>query len=426
MPFAQINVGRAKPLRVLQVGTVNKPIGPRNGYSPIETVILNIDQGLHNLGHRSIVACSADSTVAGEHFPTIARSLGDYCRDSSPEGDAQIDRHLEMALERARAGDIDVIHMHQWFERVYSGRFNPPVPIVMTLHVPGADSGVAEFASRLPGRISWTHPRIHNVAISDYQRRQYADLIPVGATIPHGVDVSDFLPPANGLPQSYLFSIGRITEVKGQDTAIEVARRSGKRLILAGCVQNKPEDSAFFDQLKSSIQLSVDLTAEPVGPDYFERVMRPILSTRHQIIYVGELTAAATKHWYHYAEATLFPIRWGEPFGMVLIESMAAGTPVIAFAEGAVPEIIRDGETGFIVDSVDSMVRAVGRLAELDRQASRRHVATTYSTLGMAEQYAALYQRLVEPMESAATRAQLADILTIAPPPVITRQRVAL
>ncbi len=381
-------------LRVLHVATINKPIRPHNSYGPIETVIYNIDKGLTELGHDSIVASSADSRVVGELFPTVPQSLGDYCRDSTPENDARIDEHLRRALQRARAGDIDVIHMHQWYERVLTGRFNPPVPIVMTLHVPGHHSGMSELRTIDRGAFNGTRT-FHSVAISEYQRAQYASLVPVVATVPHGLDVADcpFWPEQAG--GSYLFHIGRITEVKGQDTAIEVARRTGKQLIIAGVVQNKPEDREFFARLQPSIDLVHDVSEEPVTADYEARVMAPLLASGKQIIYIGELSAEAAKAWYRNAEATLFPIRWGEPFGMVLIESMAAGTPVIAFGEGAVREIVRDGVTGFIVDSVDEMVRAVSRVPGLDRMAARRHVADRFSTRRMAEGYVAVYRDLI-------------------------------
>ena len=194
----------------------------------------------------------------------------------------------------------------------------------------------------------------------------------------------------------YLFNIGRLTQVKGQDIAIEVARRSGAKLILAGCVQNKSEDQAFFSSLRDSIDLVADVGHCPVTDDYFERVMKPILSSDKQIIYVGELGTDAKKHWFQRAEATLFPIRWGEPFGMVLIESMVSGTPIVAFERGSVPEIVRNGKTGFVVDSLESMIEAVGRIKQIDRRDCRRHVAKNFSIHRMAEAYEAVYRGLVD------------------------------
>lgn len=382
---------QSKRLNVLHVATINKPITSQIGYGPIETVIYNIDKGLSALGHRSIVACSSDSTVTGEKYGTVPRSLGDYMRECTPEGQAIVDLHLSRALARAKMGDIDVIHMHEWFECVYNGSFNPPVPIVMTLHVPGQHSGITEFREQYPDTPS--RPP-HFVAISEYQKRQYTDLITVAKTVLHGIDVEEY--PFKEKPdrENYLFTIGRITRVKGQDKAIEVAKQSGSKLILAGCVQNKMEDRAFFACLKKSIDLVVDVGRHPVDGDYYGNVMKPILSSNKQIIYIGELGTAAKKHWYRHAKATLFPIQWGEPFGMVLIESMASGTPILAFREGAVPEIVMHGETGFVVDSVASMVKAVGRIDHIDRRNCWRHVKEHFSIKRMAEGYSELYEQL--------------------------------
>lgn len=385
---------RVKPrrLNILHVATINNPISSQLGYSPIETVIYNLDKGLHTLGHRSIVACSADSRVAGERHATVSRSLGDYMRECTPKAQAHVDRHLAGALVRAQQGDIDVVHMHEWFERVYNRSFNPPVPIVMTLHVPAVNSGIAEFDATAPTVVDRRQP--HFVAISDHQRREYAGLVPVSDVVPHGVDVDEYI--FRGEPEAmpYLLSIGRISPVKGQDVAIDVARRSGAKLIIAGCVQDKAEDRAFFESLIGAFDLVVDVGQEPVGSDYFERVMQPILASDAQVVYIGEVDTAAKKHWFRHAQATLFPVQWGEPFGMVLIESMASGTPIVGFRRGAVPEIVQDGKTGFFVDSVDEMVDAVGSVARIDRRDCRRHVEERYSIERMAEGYEAVYERL--------------------------------
>jgi glycosyltransferase involved in cell wall biosynthesis len=409
----------SRPLTILHVATINKPIAADIGYGPIETVIYNLDKGLHELGHRSIVACSADSVVTGEKFATVSRSLGDYWRSADAAGRAHIDTHLSRALARAQAGDIDVIHMHEWFERVYDGSFQPSAPIVMTLHVPGRNSGVAEFRQWNPGMPAY--PDVHFTAISEHQRRQYAGLLPVTRTISHGIDVDDYHFQETSNRGSYLFSIGRITSVKGQDLAIEVAKRAGAKLILAGCVQNKEADHEFFARLQPSIDLSADLSGDigrySVDSDYYERVMKPILSSGKQCIYVGELDAAAKKHWYRHAQATLFPIRWGEPFGMVLIESMASGTPIVAFREGAVPEIVRHGDTGFLVDSVEAMVEAVGRIEQIDRAACRRHVKTRFSIENMAAAYSTLYRQLADKRARPARTVRSA--MTVAPRPEV-------
>lgn len=376
------------------MATLNKPLGPHNGYGPIEAVIQGIDKGLHALGHRSIVACSGDGLVAGEKFETVPETVGAYCAGDTATSQARLAVHLAQSLRRASRQDIDVVHMHEWYERVLLGEFDPPKPIVMTLHVPAEHSGMADFRERHPERPLWSRPSLHFVAISEHQRRQYSPLVPVEHTIPHGIDVAAYEYTPRADPGKYLFSIGRLTEVKGQDTAIEVAKRAGTPLILAGCVQNKAEDRAFFAKIQASIDLTVDVSQYPVDEHYFERVIQPILASGKQTIYIGELNDAAKKHWYRHALATVFPIRWSEPFGMVLIESMASGTPVVAFGKGSVPEIVVDGKTGFVVDSLDAMVRAVKDVHRLERGDSRKHVERHFSIEVMARRYARLYEEV--------------------------------
>src|SRR3546814_17140857 len=134
---------------------------------------------------------------------------------------------------------------------------------------------------------------MHSVAISEYQRRQYANLIPVAKTIPHGLDTNEY--PFNETPDSsgYLFNIGRITSDKGQDSAIDVAKKSGSKFILAGCVQEKPEDKAYFERLATSIDLVVDVSRLPVGRSYYADVMTPILPRSAHTRHIGELNTKA-------------------------------------------------------------------------------------------------------------------------------------
>ena len=382
-----------KRLTVLQVATVNKPINPAFGYAPIETVIYNIDKGLISLGHRSIVACSADSRVIGEQHVTVPRSLGDYEHESTPEQKRIVKMHLSKALERARVGDIDVIHMHGWLDYIYDGVFSPPLPIVMTLHVPAKDSGIKkDHYQRLN---TMQNPSMHFVAISEYQKQQYNGLANI-RTVHHGIEMRDWPFEEKPVKGGYLFTIGRVTPVKGQDKAIEVARKTGSKLIIAGCVQNKPADQEFFESLKGAIDLFVDIGKQPVDKDYYEKVMKPLLDCDKQIVYIGELNTEQKAQWYRHARVTLFPIQWGEPFGLVMIESMACGTPVLAFREGAVPEIMVDGKTGFVVDSLDSMIEAVDRIDGIDPHECRRHVLNRFSIASMAEKYSELYRQILD------------------------------
>jgi glycosyltransferase involved in cell wall biosynthesis len=225
----------------------------------------------------------------------------------------------------------------------------------------------------------------------------------------HGIDVEGY--PVKEEPDkgSYLFTIGRVTRDKGQDKAIEIAKKTGSKLIIAGCVQNKSADREFFSDLKNSIDLSIEIGKHQVDNDYFERVIKPLLDSDKQIIYIGEISSEHKKHWYRHARATLFPIQWGEPFGLVLVESMACGTPVVALNRGAVPEIVVDGKTGFVVESMDAMIEAISRIDSIDPSYCRKHVQNRFSIKSMADKYTELYHQLIDNLKIAESCSSLTD-----------------
>lgn len=403
-----INIKHEK-LTVLHIATPNKPIRSDLGYGPIETVILNIDKGLHSLGHRSIVACSGNSIVAGEHYVTVDQSIGDYWSDATTERRNTNNMHLSRALGRAMTGDIDIIHMHdaKAVEYFYDGVFSMNVPIVMTLHVSAKDSMLGGTYQRWCNPMSL--PLVYCTAISEYQKRQYSDLVDAENVVYHGIEVEEY--PVKEEPDkgSYLFTIGRVTRDKGQDKAIEIAKKTGSKLIIAGCVQNKPADREFFAGLKDSIDLSVEVGKYPVDDGYYDRVIKPLLDCDKQIIYIGEINSEHKKQWYLHARATLFPIQWGEPFGLVLVESMACGTPVVALNRGAVPEIVVDKKTGFVVNSMDAMIKAVGRIDSIDPHECRSHVQKHFSITSMAYKYSELYHQIIDSHKKSEICSSLSD-----------------
>ncbi len=381
-------------MNVLHVATLNQPIRNDLGYGPIETVVYNLDKGLHELGHRSIVACSGDSQVTGEQCTTIEKSFSEYCTDHTLVKQEIMNRHLSISLQRAKRGDVDIIHLHDadMAEFMFSRVRLCPVPLVMTLHVPADDHrGFTRWNDTL-----LSTSLAYFVPISEFQKSQHKGIINGQKVIHHGIDVEAYPLVVHPCKHDYLFSIGRITPDKGQDKAIDVAKKSGSRLILAGNVQNKVKDREFFRKLQYSFDLVVDANQPFTSSDYYEQVMKPILDSDKQIIFIGEVNSDQKKLWYQHARATLFPIQWGEPFGLVLIESMACGTPVLAFDKGAVPEIVVHGKTGFVVDTIDQMTKAVKAIHILDRSDCRRHVKAHFSIASMAGKYVDLYQRIVD------------------------------
>jgi glycosyltransferase involved in cell wall biosynthesis len=330
---------------------------------------------------------------------TVDQSIGSHWNDDVPERIRAVNIHLSKVLARLRQDDIDVIHTHdaKATSFLHNSLSAKHIPVVMTLHVPPQES---LFSEDYPGwGSSVSASQVHCAAISEYQRKQYSGLVDVENVVYHGIDVSKYSVKGAQDKDDYLFNIGRITRDKGQDKAIEIAKKTGSKLIIAGCVQDKVADQQFFKDLKNSIDLSVDVEKRTVDSNYHDKVIKPLLESDKQIIYIGEISSEHKKQWFQYARATLFPIQWGEPFGLVMIESMASGTPVIALNEGAVPEVMVDGKTGFVVDSMNAMIEAVARVDGINPRACRKHVEGHFSIISMAKSYFKLYERILDSKE---------------------------
>jgi glycosyltransferase involved in cell wall biosynthesis len=201
----------------------------------------------------------------------------------------------------------------------------------------------------------------------------------------NGIDLTHV--PMGKTPGDYLLFVGRMSQDKGILDAIEIARGAGERLVVVAKI-NEPLEQRYFDEHVRPALASID--AEVLDQPSDELKLQ---------LYAG-------------AKATLFPIRWPEPFGLVMIESMAAGTPVIAFRNGSVPEVIRDGETGFICDSVEGAIEAVGRLGEISRERCREHVVTHFSAETAVARHEEVYRTILEHGTIAGERTTAADAPT--------------
>ncbi len=361
-------------------------------------VIHNIDQGLHAQGHRSIVACSGDSNVAGEHFVTIKKNIGSFWGKNTLKRRKSMNAHFSKVLDKIKMGEIDIIHIHEsgTVTSIYNEAAKMNIPIVMTLHLePQPNMNEKDYQRCCSPSSS---PLVYCAPISQYQKKQYDGLVNTKNVVYHGIELSEYPVKEKKDKENYLFHIGRVTSDKGQKKAIEIAKKTGSKLIIAGCVQNKPEDIAYFEELKRSIDLMVEPekpSTEPDNDNYYENVIKPLVDSDNQIIYIGEISTEHKKQWFTYAKATLFPIQWGEPFGLVMIESMACGTPVIALNKGSVPEIIADAKTGFVVNTVDEMAKAVKLIDNIQPRVCRQHVEENFSITRMAQSYVELYEQII-------------------------------
>jgi glycosyltransferase involved in cell wall biosynthesis len=341
-------------MRIAQVAPLYEAVPPA-AYGATERVVSYLTEELVRQGHRVTLFASGDSRTAADLVPVCDKGLW---RD--PGVWDTLTHHVRQLERVARdAHRFDVVHFH-----------GDP------LHFP--------LARRLPLRhLTTVHGRLlpadHGplfrefaeaplVSISDGQRRPVPGANWV-ATVYHGLPPGEL--PFREAPGDYLVFLGRMMPEKRPDLAVEIARRSGLRLKMAAKVH-------------------------PGECEYFRREVEPLLGdSRAFVDYLGEVGGRDREELLADARALLFPIDWPEPFGLVVVEALACGTPVIAFREGAVPEILEDGVTGFVVDDTDATVRAVGRVGELSRRRCREAFERRFTADRMARDYLAVYERLL-------------------------------
>jgi len=347
--------GAEPRLRIAQVAPLYEAVPP-GAYGGTERVIATLCDGLVALGHDVTLFGPATSDTAAK-LEAFEKPLRE--RFSAAEmSEVAPHLHLEMMAEvSARAGDFDVIHSHLDLLALPFTRLIA-TPTVLTLHGRLDLDFVRELLPR--------YGSVPLVSISNDQRRAVDDLdLTWASTVYNGLDLSHYREVPHDT-DGYLAFVGRIAHEKGPLEAIEVARRTGLPLRMAAKVD--PTDVEFYEQ---------DV-APQMGDD---------------VDFVGEITEDEKPAFYAGARATLFPSDWPEPFGLVMIESLAAGTPVIALRRGAVPELIEDGVTGFICDDVDEMADAVGRINQIDPEACRRG-AERFAAERMCRGYVDVYRSL--------------------------------
>ncbi len=336
-------------MKIAQVAPLYEAVPPKL-YGGTERVVAHLCDALTDLGHEVTLFSSADARTRAELVPVRDQAIR---LDTAPLK-SDLAAHLSMLNELSRQQDrFDVIHFH-----------------VDMIHFPMFEAIASRTLTTLHGRLDikdlpevyrrW--PRYPLVSISNAQRAALPFANWAG-TVYHGFpeDLYRFEP----TPRGYLAFLGRISPEKGPDRAIAIAKRLGMPLKMAAKV-------------------------DAADKAYFHREIEPLLD--HPLIeFVGEINDEQKSDFLGGAEALLFPIEWPEPFGLVSIEAMACGTPVIGYRHGAVPEVIDDGVTGFVVDGEDEAVEAVRRARSLDRRAIRRGFDRRFSATAMARGYLDLY-----------------------------------
>ena len=328
---------------------------PPKDYGGTELFIAQLAEGLQKTGVNVVVYANGESTVNVECRWTYEHSQWPI----RGQGDALLKDmdHTSWAVQDA-AQTCDVIHM-QTAQGLTCSRF-VSVPVAYTIHHPH-QAKLSEFYAR--------YPDVHYVAISEFQRNQ--ESMPHIRTILHGIDLSQYR--LCEQKQQYLSFIGRIAPIKGTHLAIAVAKRAGIPLKIAGDIQ-------------------------PMHREYFEAKIKPHIDGKF-IEYIGLADLEAKNELLGNSMAMLFPIKWDEPFGLVMVEAMACGTPVVSLPGGSVPEIVRDGISGYVCQSVSEMAKRVKNI-QISPRALRQYVEENFSLERMVAQYASLYEEARRQVDS--------------------------
>ena len=341
-------------MRIAQVAPLFESVPPKL-YGGTERVVSWLTEELVDQGHEVTLFASGDSETRARLIPPCPRALwrDKDCRETLPHHV----RQMELVFDDVSR--FDVIHFHCDYLHFPLLRRHP-CPSVTTLHgrlhVPDLGPLFAEYRD------------VPLVSISNDQRRPIPDAN-WQATVYHGLPRG--LHPFQERPGDYLAFLGRMSPEKRVDRAIQIARLAGMKLKIAAKIY--PEERA-----------------------YFHEIIEPLLRESQSFVeFIGEVGGQAKDEFLGNAYAMLFPIDWPEPFGLVMIEALACGTPVIAWKNGSVPEIIDDGVTGSVVDSVEDAAEAVGRIEWLERSACRKAFEHCFDAGRMARDYVDVYRRLV-------------------------------
>lgn len=337
-------------MKIAMISTPYLPVPPK-GYGGTELIVGLLTDQLVKRGHDVVLYATGDSHTTAALKARYQRSV--WPPKSIYMNPVKEIDHVSWAIREAEEWGAEVIHIHCALGIALQSYTK--IPMVYTIHHPWDEESCSYYQR---------YQNVHYVAISDYQRQRHGRLMKL-RTIHHGLDLSRYTFQAN--KEGYLAFLGRIAAVKGVHLAIEAARRAGMRLIIAGDIQ-------------------------PIHRDYFEREVEPRIDGE-QIEYIGEADHEMKVDLLKAANALLFPIQWDEPFGLVMIESMACGTPVVAFPGGSVPEIVKNGVSGYIVNSVAEMAAKIAELNTLTPVIIRDYCQRYFSHDRMADEYEAVYQQ---------------------------------
>jgi glycosyltransferase involved in cell wall biosynthesis len=356
-------------MRIAQIAPPWIPIPPKH-YGGTENVIYHLVEEQVAQGNDVTLFAPGDAKTSAKLVSFFPQSLIESGVPWTMHLKAYY--HLHKAVEYIKEQSFDIVHTH-----LSSSSDMYIFPLTATLATPHVTTLHSIFPFDRDGRsgrtgdadkyyMEWA-PYLPMVAISESARKHVPFPLNFVGVVHHGIPMQDYQP-AKGRKGDYFVWLGRFMPEKGAHLAIGAAKRAHVTLVLAGTIDRHVKESM----------------------EYFEGVVKPLIGSE-QITYIGPVNMRQKINLLSRASGLLNPIEWEEPFGIVMIEAMALGCPVISFARGAAPEIVVDRETGYLVNTVDEMVDAIPQIDKIDRDAVRKHIERNFSARVMAEKYVQLY-----------------------------------
>ena len=342
-------------MRIAQLAPLWKSVPPHK-YGGKELIVSLLTEQLVMLGHEVYLYACAGSKTKGHLRKIIDKPMFDLVGGFKFDAVQYYDfLSMKQVFDDAKARKIDIIHNHMDYQvSIFQDFFS--VPMLTTLH--SSLKPDCELLARASASSNY-------ISISKAQR-SLAPYLNYIDTVYHGIDTHDI--PYSFRQGDYLLFLATVRKEKGIDRAIKIARRTKEKLIIAGDIRQQSD----FDAIK------------------------PFIDDK-QITFVGEVTSRQKQILMRDAKAYLFPIRWNEAFGLTVIEALASGTPVIAYPNGSLPELIEDGKTGFLVSSIDEAVKAVGNIGKISREYCRQKAQERFDVDTMAKNYIKIYKKLLHP-----------------------------
>jgi len=340
-------------MRIAQLAQICVPVPPAK-YGGTELIISLLTEELVRRGHKVTLFAAGDSKTSAKLHYSYKTAVG-IEKDTPITELASVSEAFSYIKND---GNFDIIHNHAGWWGITLAQY-AQIPIVTTLHNDYLPLGTPAF--------EYFKNSCYYVAISENQKRLNAGLNFAGVVY-NAIDTGHYQ--VEEQKNDYLLFFGNICKEKGVDTAVKVAKDLNKNLILSGKIDKGPQQ------------------------DFFEAEVKPDVDGK-QIIYYPPVDHKTKQAFFAQAKCFLFPIDWEEPFGLVMLEAMASGTPVVAYKRGSVPEVIRDGKTGFVVESYEAFLAAVKKIGHISPDDCRRHVEKYFSVKTMTDNYLAVYEKIL-------------------------------